>query len=131
MARSTIDRGRCWPGASEQLVIEAIDAMLEPYGGTGAYPRRDQISHWFVMNEIEQLKTMARILPSIFLAVAAFLTNVVLARLVAIERAEIGLLKAFGYTPAAVAWHYSKLVLAMAGLGVLLGWAAGYGLGAG
>ena len=118
-----------WPGESEQLVIEAIDAILEPYGGTGAYPRRDQLSHWFVMNEIEQLKTMARILPSIFLAVAAFLTNVVLARLVAIERAEIGLLKAFGYTPAAVAWHYSKLVLAMAGLGVLLGWAAGYGLG--
>jgi len=74
------------PGGSERLVIEAIDTLLEPYGGTGAYPRRDQISHWFVTNEIKQLETMARILPSVFLAVAAFLTNVVLTRLVAIER---------------------------------------------
>lgn len=117
------------PGASETLVVEAVDEVLEPYGGTGAYPRKDQLSHWFVMNEIEQLKTMASILPSIFLAVAAFLTNVVLARLVAIERGEIGLLQAFGYTGAAVAWHYAKLVMAMAGLGVVLGWIAGYGLG--
>lgn len=117
------------PGATERLVIEAIDALLEPYGGTGAYPRRDQISHWFVTNEIKQLETMARILPSVFLAVAAFLTNVVLTRLVAIERAEIGLLKAFGYSGVAIGWHYTKLVVAMAGLGVLLGWVAGWGLG--
>ena len=117
------------PGAPERLVIEAIDTLLEPYGGTGAYPRRDQISHWFVMNEIKQLETMARILPSVFLAVAAFLTNIVLTRLVAIERAEIGLLKAFGYSGAAVAWHYTKLVVAMSGLGVLLGWATGLLLG--
>jgi putative ABC transport system permease protein len=116
-------------GASERLVIEAIDVLLEPYGGRGAYPRDDQISHWFVMNEIEQLETMARILPSVFLAVAAILTNIVLARLVAIERAEIGLLKAFGYSGAAVAWHYAKLVVAMSGLGVLLGWALGFWLG--
>ena len=53
----------------------------------------------------------------------------VLARLVATERAEIGLLKAFGYTGGDVAWHYAKLVLVMTGLGVLLGWATGWGLG--
>ncbi len=115
--------------APERLVIEQLDALLEPYGGTGAYPRRDQISNWFVMNEIKQLETMARILPSVFLAVAAFLSNVVLTRLVAIERAEIGLLKAFGYSGAAVGWHYTKLVVAMSGLGVLLGWAIGWWLG--
>ena len=40
---------------------------------------------------------MATILPTIFLAVAAFLTHMVLDRLIAIERSEIGLLKAFGY----------------------------------
>jgi putative ABC transport system permease protein len=117
------------PGTSERLVIEAVDTLLEPYGGTGAYPRRDQLSYWFVSNEIKQLETMARILPSVFLLVAAFLTNVVLTRLVAIERAEIGLLKAFGYSGAAVAWHYTKLVIAMAGIGVLLGWAGGFWFG--
>ena len=117
------------PGASESLVVAALDDLLEPYGGTGAFGRRDQISNWFVKNEIAQLRTMARILPSIFLAVAAFLTNVMLARLVAIERAEIGLLKAFGYSGSSIAWHYAKLVVAMTTIGVLLGWIVGWALG--
>ena len=117
------------PDASESLVIAALDDLLEPYGGTGAFGRRDQISNWFVNNEIAQLRTMARILPSIFLAVAAFLTNIMLARLVSIERAEIGLLKAFGYTGASIARHYAKLVVAMTAMGVLLGWAIGWTLG--
>jgi putative ABC transport system permease protein len=72
---------------------------------------------------------MATILPAIFLAVAAALTNAVLARLIASERREISLLKAFGYSNAEVGWHYAKLALSMAFFGVLLGWALGAGLG--
>ena len=48
--------------------------------------------------------------PSI--GVAAFLTNTLLARLIAIERSEIGLLKAFGYSDWSIGWHYAKLVIA-------------------
>ena len=44
----------------------------------------------------------------------------------AIERSEIGLLKAFGYSNAAVGWHYAQLVIAISSLGVALG----IGLGA-
>jgi putative ABC transport system permease protein len=116
-------------GADVDAVIALLDELLEPYGGTGAYPRADQTSNWFLMNEIAQLRSIAGILPSIFLAVAAFMSNVVLTRLVALERAEIGLLKAFGYGNTTVAWHYAQLVLAMAGLGIVAGWLAGYGLG--
>lgn len=116
-------------GADTNAVIRALDTLLAPYGGTGAIARADQLSNWFLMNEIQQLRRMAGILPTIFLAVAAFLGNMVLARLIATERAEIGLVKAFGYGDATVAWHYAKLVLAMAGLGVLLGWLAGWALG--
>ncbi|HSR70797.1 MAG TPA: FtsX-like permease family protein, partial [Kiloniellales bacterium] len=116
-------------GTSPAAVIARLDRLLDPYGGTGAYARADQVSNWFLMNEIEQLKTMASILPTIFLVVAAFLSNMVLARLIAIERGEIGLLKAFGYRDLEVGWHYAKMVLAMAGLGVVLGWAAGAWLG--
>ena len=72
---------------------------------------------------------MARFLPTVFLAVAAFLTNMVVARLVAVERPEIGLLKAFGYANTAIAWHYVKLVLAIGAVGTLLGWFIGYWLG--
>jgi len=116
-------------GTEPTAVIERLDTLLEDYGGVGAYARKDQISNWFIMSELEQMRNMSRILPSVFLAVAAFLTNMVLGRLIAIERTEIGLLKAFGYSNLDVGWHYAKLVMAMAGLGVLLGWVLGYGLG--
>ncbi|HKK35498.1 MAG TPA: ABC transporter permease [Paracoccaceae bacterium] len=116
-------------GVEPRAVIERLDALLAPWGGTGAIPRADQISHWFLTNELAQLRTQATVLPTIFLAVAAFLANTVLARLIETERREIALMKAFGYSNLAVGWHYAKLALAMAGLGVLAGWLLGSGLG--
>jgi putative ABC transport system permease protein len=115
--------------ARPELVIQQIDVLLDRYGGTGAYDRSDQSSHWFLTNEMKQLRNLAGILSPIFLAVAAFLTNIVLGRLVAVERSEIGLLKAFGYSNLAVSWHYIKLVLCIVGVGVVLGWAVGAWLG--
>ncbi|NNG03320.1 MAG: FtsX-like permease family protein [Inquilinus sp.] len=117
--------------ASEPAVIERLDALLAPYGGIGAYGRTEQISDFFLRSEMDQLSTMAGIIPPIFLAVAAFLLNVVVSRLVETEREEIGVLKAFGYSNVAVGWHYMKLVLAIAVIGVGLGWAFGIWMGRG
>jgi len=116
-------------GASPEAVIEGLDALLDPYGGLGAYDRSEQLSNWFLSSEIQQLKSLATIMPTIFLAVAAFLTQMVLSRLIATERAEIGLLKAFGYPSAAIGWHYLKLVAAMTAVGVVLGFAVGAWMG--
>ena len=116
-------------GANPERVVDEMDRLLDRYGSLGAYVRADQASNWFLSNEIDQLETMARFLPTVFLAVAAFLTNMVLARLVAVERPEIGLLKAFGYANTAIAWHYVKLVLVIGAVGTLLGWFFGYWLG--
>jgi putative ABC transport system permease protein len=113
-------------GAPADAVIAELDLLLAPYGGVGAYARKDQISNWFLMSEIDQLANMVTVLPTIFLSVAAFLTSMVLNRLIQIERSEIGLLKAFGYSNASVGWHYAQLVIAIASLGVLIG----IGLGA-
>ena len=110
-------------------VIARLDDLLEPYGGTGAFDRGDQVSDWFLSGEIEMLGMMAKVMPAIFLAVSAFLLNMVVSRLIATERAEIGLLKAFGYGNGAIAGHYVKLVLAMAGFGILVGFAVGAWLG--
>ncbi len=112
-------------GVAPEPVVQELDVLLERYGGVGAIARKDQISNWFLMNEIEQIKTMARIMPAIFLIVAAFLANMVLARSIATERAEIGLMKAFGYRDLEIMLHYSKLVLAMTLFGVILGWGVG------
>ena len=110
-------------------VIAALDTLLERHGATGAVARADQISNWFVQNELAQIRTMATILPTIFLVVSALLTNAVLARLIAIERREISLMKAFGYSDLAVGWHYAKLALTMTAVGVMLGWGIGAVLG--
>ncbi len=116
-------------GTNPDPVIRLVDELLSDYGGAGAYERANQISNWFLMNEIKQLKTMSSILPVLFLIVAAFLTNMVLGRLITVERAEIGLFKAFGYSNFEIGWHYIKLTCAIAVIGIVLGWAAGYWFG--
>ena len=117
--------------ADEANVIEAVDTLLEPYGGTGAYARKDQLSNAFLDGELDQLNGMAKIIPPIFLLVSAFLINMILSRLIELEREQIGLLKALGYGRLAVAWHYLKLVIAIAAVGILIGAGAGTWLGRG
>lgn len=116
-------------GVASGPVIEHLDAILEPYGGVGAVARADQMSNWFLTNEMAQLESLTTILPTIFLIVAAFLTNMVLARMIATERSEIGLMKAFGYSDREVGWHYAKFVIAMAAVGVAAGSLLGAWLG--
>lgn len=118
-------------GASEPAIIAALDRTLQPYGGVGAHGRKDQVSHWYISNEMVQLESMARVAPAIFLGVAAFLLHIVISRLIATEREQIGLLKAFGYSGLAVGWHYTKFVLAIVGIGIFLGFAGGAWLGRG
>lgn len=116
-------------GTRETVVLARLDESLRPYGGIGAYARKDQLSHFFLSNELAQLKSTGLIAPPIFLAVAAFLLNIVVTRIVATEREQIGLLKAFGYTNREVAWQYLKLVMAFAALGLTFGLIGGAWLG--
>jgi putative ABC transport system permease protein len=117
------------PNASEPEVISRIDAVLSPYGGTGAYGRDDQLSHAFIQQELDQLWTVATLLPPIFLGVAAFLINMIMSRLIDLEHEQIGLLKAFGYSNRTVGWHYLKFTLVIAMLGIAAGTAIGLILG--
>jgi putative ABC transport system permease protein len=118
-------------GASEPEVIAWLDRLIAPYGGIGAMPRALQPSHWYLQNELNQLQGMGAVMPFIFLGVAAFLLNVVLSRIISIEREQIGAMKAVGYRNLALAWHYTKWGLAVALAGSALGIAAGAWLGAG
>jgi putative ABC transport system permease protein len=106
-------------------VIERLDALLKPYGGLGAYGRKDQLSFRYLTEEFRQLENMATIFPVIFLAVAAFLLNIVISRLVGIQREQAAALKAFGYSNFDIAVHYIKLVALI----VLLGVTGGVGVG--
>ena len=116
-------------GADERAVIDALDRLLDPYGGTGAVGRDRQVSHSFLAGELQQLGVLATFLPPVFLGVAAFLVNMVLGRLIALERAQIGLLKAIGYGRAQIGGHYLKLALLIGALGIALGLALGQWMG--
>lgn len=118
-------------GASEEEVIRRLDVLLEPYGGVGSYAREDQLSNFFLVNEITQLRTSGAVFPPVFLLVAAFLLNVVVSRIVATEREQIGLLKAFGYNDLEVGWVYLKLVLILVLVGLVMGIALGMWMGGG
>jgi putative ABC transport system permease protein len=119
------------PGASEPDVMARLDRLLAPYGGLGALPRALQTSHWYLDNELSQLQSVGLILPIIFLLVAAFLLNVVLTRIVSVQREQIAALKALGYTNRELAWHYTKLSLLIGAAGGAVGTVFGAWLGAG
>ncbi len=120
---------RLSPGANEANVIRSVDPLLDPYGGQGAYGRSTQPSHVMLEAHIRPVAALAVVVPAIFLAVAVFLINVVLSRLVATERTQIGMLKAFGYKNGRLARHYLFLGLTIAGGGFLLGLPIGVWLG--
>jgi putative ABC transport system permease protein len=117
---------RLEPGADEKAVLIAIDRILEPYGGLGAYGRDLQVSNSILEGEIAQIEAEVVFLPGAFLAVAAFLLNVVFSRMVAMQRGQIAVIKAVGYDNSTIALHYFKMVCVI----VLIGSAIGVALGA-
>lgn len=122
---------KLWPGAGEAEAIRKLDDLLAPYGGSGAYGRKDQPSNSYLDSELQQLDAMRRVLPPIFLLVSAFLINMTLSRLLTLEREQIGLFKAIGYDDLPIAWHYMKLALLITAAGVVIGLGAGVWLGRG
>jgi putative ABC transport system permease protein len=112
---------RLAPGADPNRVIEDLDRLLEPYGSVGAVARRDQASHRFLEDELNQQKVMSITVPFIFFGVAAFLLNIALSRLVLAQREQIATLKALGFPSFPLGLHYLKLVLVIVSLGSVLG----------
>jgi putative ABC transport system permease protein len=119
------------PQASERAVLAAFDRILAPFGAFGSYGREEHFSHRFISDEIEQNRVSATTLPFVFLLVGAFLLHTILTRLVQLQRAQIGLLKAFGYSRRALVWHYLQLGLLVMALGTGLGFAVAVRLGEG
>lgn len=115
--------------ANDADIIQQLDRILEPYGGLGATGRKDQSSHFYITEELNQLGQMATIIPAIFLGVAAFLLNVVLGRLIKTQQVQIATLKAFGYRNTEIGWHYIQIVSVIVVIGLIGGVLFGMYLG--
>jgi putative ABC transport system permease protein len=120
-----------WDERDGRAVIAEVDRTLAPYGGQGASGRDRHPSDRTLSDELKQLEGMASVLPVVFLFVAAFLVNVVLVRMVELERGEIAVLKALGFSRWTIGGMYAKLVVGMVAAGSLLGLALGVYLGGG
>lgn len=118
-------------GVDPDAVMAKLDAMLDRFGGRGAFLRKDQQSNAFLEAELQQLRAMSRILPPVFLLVSIFLVNMTLSRIIALEREQIGLLKALGYSSLAVIRHYFGFVTVITLGGIAIGTFAGIWLGVG
>ncbi|MCZ2073782.1 MAG: ABC transporter permease [Bryobacterales bacterium] len=115
--------------ANIKEIIDRMDEILARYGGLGAYGREDQLSNKYLSSEFDQLRQMAVIFPAIFYGVAAFLLNIVITRVIATQREQMGVLKAFGYATTDLVLHYLALVAMIIAAGIAGGIALGAWLG--
>jgi len=106
-------------------ILDQAETMLDRYGVFLTISREDQISNRFLSDEIAGLAVSARIMPAIFLGVAAVVLLVLLNRMVRQERTQIGLLKAYGYGDWAVSGHYLRFALVLGVAGCILGFIVG------
>jgi putative ABC transport system permease protein len=113
------------PHASVADVLQAVDRELAPYGGFHAIGRDKQLSNFALSGELGVLRSLALVIPTIFLAVAAFLVNVVVSRLVFLERTQIAVLKALGFTDRRIAGHYLTLVALIVAIAAIVGISTG------
>ena len=117
------------PATDTAPVIAELDRLLRPYGGLGAYGRKDHPSHIRVSDEIRVLAILSVGFPTVFLIVSAFMTNAALSRLLNLQREQIAILKAFGFTNRQIVVHYLKFAFVMVFAGVALGVVGGVILG--
>ncbi len=119
------------PGARPEPVIEGMDRLLKNYGASGAFLRKEQASAQRLDDELRVLTSLSVAYPLVFLSVAAFMVNAVLARIVRLQREQIAQMKALGYSSWQVGTHYLKFVIVIGLIGTVIGGFAGRFLGGG
>ncbi len=119
------------PGAPVGPVMAEMDRLLADFGAMGAYTQSDHNSAKRLDDELRVVRALSVAYPIVFLSVAAFMVNAVLARLVRLQREQIAQLKALGYSSWQVGRHYLNYALVIVVLGTLIGGIAGRYLGGG
>jgi putative ABC transport system permease protein len=117
---------RVRPGVDADRVMDRVEAVLKPYRIVATTPAAEQASNYFLMEEIDQNRVLASIMPTLILIISALSLAIALARLVQSQRGQIGLAKALGYTDGQVLFHYLLFSLAVGIIGSLVGFVVGH-----
>lgn len=119
------------PGANAGPVLAEMDRLLADYGAQGAYTREDHNSAKRLDDELRVVHALSLAYPVVFLSVAAFMVNAVLARLVRLQREQIAQLKALGYSSWQVGRHYLNYAFVIVVFGTVIGGLVGRWMGGG
>ncbi len=102
-------------------VKEEISAILKPYGLMRIYKAEDQQSNSIMKIELEAIAAISTSMPVMFLLIAGAIVYIMLKRLVELQRGQIGLLKAFGFSDGQILFHYIVYVSIMGISGAITG----------
>lgn len=110
-------------------ILDQAETVLQPYGLFAKIKAEDQVSNRFISDEISGLEATTRVIPPVFLGIASLVIAILMNRMVRNERSQIGLLKAYGYSNFAVAFHYIQYAAILGVIGSIAGgllgqWAA-------
>lgn len=104
--------------------VERVDDALQVT--TLVLGKEENISYAGAEGEIEEGKTMATILPAVFLLIAILTMVTTMHRLTAKEKVQIGTLKALGFRDRTILRHYTSYALLIGVVGSALGVGIGY-----
>jgi len=110
------------------VVISQLEQRLERFGEATSTLLANHESHLQLASDLRGLRTINLIVPTVFLAVAALILDVLMMRLAQQQRTVIGTLKAIGYSNGQVVRHFLKYGVAVGLLGGIFGAAFGYWL---
>ncbi len=100
---------------SDSTVEKAREAVIAA-GALDAYTLAEQPSNAALQEDVSGFAEMSVMFPAFFLIAAAFATYVMLGRMIAGQQANIGTLRASGFKPRTIVWHYAAIGI---GLGIL------------
>ncbi len=111
-------------GLEKKELSEAVNDVL---GRTCLLLDKEQSTAYAAATgEAEEGRTMALILPVLFLLIAVLTMVTTMHRLVAKEKTQIGTLKALGFRDRKILWHYTSFGLLIGVVGVAVGAAVGF-----
>jgi len=113
-------------GADRDSIIAEVVGTLAPYEVMDVVTQEEQPSNAALEMDLEQFGEMARVFPLLFLIVGALATYILLSRIVHNQRAQIGLMRAVGYSRRQVLVHYQIFALVIGIIGAISGAIAGY-----
>ncbi len=114
------------PDVDEQAIALQVSALLEPHGLGAAYNRDDQLSNQLLQLDLDRFESLALVFPILFLVVSSLAIYSLLNRLVQSQRAQIGVMRAMGYSRGQVLRHYLAYGLVIGTVAAAVGVGLGY-----